>query len=479
MGTIRRQLLLSCLKLFDVVLMVCCFLLASFCVMRQDGSVSFEQFIAMRVSLVNLVWFSIFLGAWHATFAAFGLYSSRRLMRRGADFADILKAASAGTLLILLAGATFRFRLISPFFLVVFWTAAIVITTLTRLFLRSLLERVRVHGRNLRYMLIVGTNARAVEFAHGIAAKPELGYRVIGFVDQDWQRIQEFHVSGFSLVCDFSKLGSFLRDSVVDEVVIALPMGSLHTSAAQIATLCEEQGITTRVLPSIFDLKLARAKAEKLEGASLITHYTGLAEEWPVLVKRFVDIVVSLALVVICAPVMLLAALLIKLTSPGPVLFTQKRLGLNKRQFNVYKFRTMVPDAEQKIRGLEHLNEASGPVFKIKNDPRVTRIGKQLRKTSIDELPQLFNVLKGEMSLVGPRPLPIRDYQGFSQDWQRRRFSVPPGITCLWQITGRSSIPFEKWMQLDLQYIDKWSLWLDFEILARTIPAVLKGSGAT
>jgi lipopolysaccharide/colanic/teichoic acid biosynthesis glycosyltransferase len=137
----------------------------------------------------------------------------------------------------------------------------------------------------------------------------------------------------------------------------------------------------------------------------------------------------------------------------------------------------MVPDAEGQLREVEHLNEVSGPVFKIKNDPRLTRFGKFLRKTSIDELPQLFNVLKGEMSLVGPRPLPVRDYEGFEQDWQRRRCSVRPGITCLWQVNGRSSIPFEKWMELDMEYIDQWSLWMDFKILAKTIPAVLKGTG--
>jgi lipopolysaccharide/colanic/teichoic acid biosynthesis glycosyltransferase len=160
------------------------------------------------------------------------------------------------------------------------------------------------------------------------------------------------------------------------------------------------------------------------------------------------------------------------------VFFIQERVGLNKRRFRLYKFRTMVADAEERRREIEHLNEASGPVFKIRNDPRCTPVGKFLRKTSIDELPQLFNVLKGDMSLVGPRPLPVRDYQGFDQDWQRRRFSVRPGITCLWQINGRSSTPFEKWMELDMEYIDRWSLGLDFKILAKTIPAVLKGAGA-
>ena len=227
-----------------------------------------------------------------------------------------------------------------------------------------------------------------------------------------------------------------------------------------------------------FQFPTVHVRSGEFEGASLITNYTGVVEGWPGLVKRGLDIGVAAILLVVFLPVMAAVAGLIKLTSPGAVLFTQYRLGYNKRKFKIYKFRTMMEDAEQRIKQLEHLNEVSGPVFKIRNDPRITPIGRFLRRASIDELPQLFNVLKGEMSLVGPRPLPARDYEGFNQDWQRRRFSVRPGLTCLWQINGRSSIPFEKWMQLDLQYIDKWSLWLDLEILIRTIPAVLKGKGA-
>jgi lipopolysaccharide/colanic/teichoic acid biosynthesis glycosyltransferase len=169
---------------------------------------------------------------------------------------------------------------------------------------------------------------------------------------------------------------------------------------------------------------------------------------------------------------------LIKLDSTGQVFFVQDRVGLNKRRFQMFKFRTMVGDAAEKQSELECLNEADGPVFKIKNDPRITRLGKYLRKTSIDELPQLLNVLKGDMSLVGPRPLPIRDYQGFDEDWVRRRFSVRPGITCLWQVNGRSSLSFKEWMELDLHYIDHWSFWLDVKLIAKTIPAVLRGAGA-
>jgi lipopolysaccharide/colanic/teichoic acid biosynthesis glycosyltransferase len=160
------------------------------------------------------------------------------------------------------------------------------------------------------------------------------------------------------------------------------------------------------------------------------------------------------------------------------VFFAQERVGLNKRRFRLYKFRTMIPDAERKLAELECFNELSGPVFKIKNDPRITPIGKFLRKTSIDELPQLYNVLIGDMSLVGPRALPVRDYNGFDQDWHRRRFSVRPGITCLWQVNGRNNVPFDKWMELDLEYIDNWSLWLDLKILLKTIPAVVSGYGA-
>jgi exopolysaccharide biosynthesis polyprenyl glycosylphosphotransferase len=210
----------------------------------------------------------------------------------------------------------------------------------------------------------------------------------------------------------------------------------------------------------------------------LITHATSGVQESQALLKFIFDFTISFLVILFLSPLMLAIIILIKLTSPGPVFFSQRRVGRNKRVFNVYKFRTMVVDAEKRMGEIEHLNEVSGPVFKIKNDPRITPIGRVLRKTSMDELPQLFNVLAGQMSLVGPRPLPMRDYEGFNEDWQRRRFSVKPGITCLWQIQGRSSISFEKWMELDLQYIDKWSLWLDFQILLQTIPAVLKGSGA-
>jgi exopolysaccharide biosynthesis polyprenyl glycosylphosphotransferase len=390
----------------------------------------------------------------------------------------MVKATTLGAGLVCIAAFLFRLVVVTPWFVAGFWSISSATLVASRLVARHLLSQVRVRGRNLREMLIVGTNPRAVLFAQKTAAKPALGYRILGFVDQAWAGWGEFRKAGYPLASDFDRFPRLLRERVVDEVVIALPMKSMYSRAARIAALCEEQGIVVRLLPDFFNLRLAQSKAEEFEDDAVITLSTGPPESWQHLLKRALDVAISLAAILALAPLGALTALLIKLTSPGPVFFAQERVGLNKRRFRLYKFRTMVADAAERQREIEHLNEARGPVFKIRNDPRLTRVGKFLRKTSIDELPQLFNVLRGDMSLVGPRPLPVRDYEGFDQDWQRRRFSVRPGITCLWQINGRSSIPFEKWMELDMEYIDHWSLGLDFKILAKTIPAVLKGAGA-
>jgi exopolysaccharide biosynthesis polyprenyl glycosylphosphotransferase len=476
-GNFRRQFLLNSMKLFDLVLMVASFGLAAV-VVSERATVSVTEFLALRVKIQNFVTFSLLLLVWHLIFSSFGMYASRRLAGRWDEIADTIKATTLGTFLLFCAHFAFHISLIMPEFLGIFWLTSTAVTIFSRMAMRSLLKRVRLRGRNLRDMLIVGTNPRAIQFAAKMRLNPALGYRVIGFVDQDWPGLTAFRQAGFDLACDFEGLPAFLRANVVDEVVVTLPMRSFHSRASDIATVCEEQGIVIRFVSNLFDLKKARQQAEELDGDSLITHYTGGLQGWPVLFKRVVDIAVSLTMIILLLPLLALTALLIKLTSRGPSIFVQKRLGLNKRHFGIYKFRTMVVNAEKRMKEIEHLNEVTGPVFKIKNDPRITPLGRVLRKASIDELPQLFNVLKGDMSLVGPRPLPIRDYEGFNEDWQRRRFSVRPGITCLWQIGGRSSISFEKWMELDLQYIDKWSLKLDLEILVKTIPAVLRGSGA-
>jgi exopolysaccharide biosynthesis polyprenyl glycosylphosphotransferase len=479
MSHIRRHILLDAFKLFDLSLFVVSFALATLPVVRESRVAHLTQFLTMRVKVENLALFIGFLILWHLVFKSVGLYQSKRLSNRMSEVRDVLKATLMGTAILGVVARLFSIEMVDTLFMMYFLSISTLLTVISRLALRSMLGSVRRHDRNLRHMLVVGSNPRALQFIRKIQARPELGYRVIGFADEVWTGTESFLRTGYRRVCDLDGLPGFLRESVVDEVIMGLPLKSRYQQASQVAALCEEQGIVVRFPSTIFNLKMARTQADEFEGDSLITLFTGgMSESGPTVVKRTIDILVSGFLILLFSPVFLIVAALIRLTSPGPVWFVQKRMGLNKRIFSMCKFRTMVPDAEQRMAEIEHLNEASGPVFKIKDDPRITPIGRLLRKTSLDELPQLFNVLKGDMSLVGPRPLPVRDYQGFDQDWQRRRFSVRPGITCLWQIAGRSSISFERWMELDMEYIDQWSLWLDLQILVRTIPAVLKGTGA-
>ncbi len=474
----RRKILLKFFKLFDLAGMMFAFLLGAAVESYEMGPVSLADFLSMRIKVQNFVVFFGFLFVWHAIFSSFGLYQSRRLSSQWKEIVDVVKATTLGTTVIALTTLPLRITMVTPVFLAVFWAGSSAIIILSRLVLRYFLKRIRLKGRNLRHILIVGTNPRAVRFAQKMEAKPELGYRLLGFADNVWAKLEEFKKTGYAIVADLKEFPAFIRTNVVDEVVICLPVQSFYQQSSQLVALCEEQGILVRFLSDIFNLKLGKSKTEHFEGDSVITVSNGGMEGWPILVKRGLDFSLSAILLVLLFPLFAVTAILIKLGSPGPVFFVQERVGLNKRRFRLYKFRTMVLDAEQRQDELEDLNEVRGPVFKIKNDPRITPIGKFLRKTSMDELLQLFNVLKGDMSLVGPRPLPVRDYNGFDEDWHRRRFSVRPGITCLWQINGRSNIHFEDWMKFDMQYIDQWSLWLDLKILAKTIPAVLKGSGA-
>ncbi len=264
---------------------------------------------------------------------------------------------------------------------------------------------------------------------------------------------------------------------MVDEIVFAVTRKKLD-EMKQIFLLCEELGIRARVAMNFFQNRLARLEVEELEGIPFLTFTTTPSNETQLAAKRLLDVAISLLLLALSVPIIVLAAIAIKITSPGSVLFKQQRMGLNGRIFTLYKFRTMIFDAHERVSEVSHLNEMSGPVFKARSDPRITGVGRILRKFSLDELPQLWNVLKGDMSLVGPRP-PIPEEVRSYHRWQRRRLSMKPGLTCLWQVNGRNNIDFDRWMQLDLQYIDNWSPSLDLKILLRTIPAVLLGRGAS
>jgi len=473
----RRNLLLECLKIFDILTIIAAWIMATLFVQNQAQSMSWIQLLAVGAKIGDFIFLFAFFWGWHVVFSLLGFYRSRRLSSRRREIQQVIKAICLGSAALWLVGLFYDSSLLTTRFIVAFFAMATILVVSGRLVLRAVLVQARLHGRNLRFLVIVGTNSRAVQLAKDIEARPALGYRIIGFVDDEWNGTGEFRQNGYRIITNFAGFRDYLGKNVVDEVVIELPIKSLYQRASDIIDLCLEQGITVRYLPDIFSPRQKNFSGTRLDVELFGTVSIGGSDNWRLIVKRIEDIILSFILIILLAPLFLLVAILIKACSPGPVLFAQDRVGLNKRRFRLYKFRTMVAGAEKLQDQLEEMNEMSGPVFKISNDPRITPLGRFLRKTSIDELPQLFNVLKGDMSLVGPRPLPLRDYSGFDQDWQRRRLSVLPGITCLWQINGRNKMSFEQWMQLDLQYIDRWSLLLDFAILAKTIPAVIKGTG--
>ena len=470
----RRKLLLNLYKLSDVCILTVSLIFASWFVANYMRGIVLEEFLTMRIRVVNLIILFSVIILWEVIFYNFHLYRSRRLDRKIQECKDIVKATTVGTVIMLTCGQICKISAFTPHFMLAFWFSSTMLTLCFRLFIRYFLKKVRLHGRNLRNILIVGTNQRAYDFARTIEESKDLGYRVIGYVD-DKIHLPREDIKLFGRLCDFSTI---LKNHVIDEVFIALPIKSKYEEIQKIIEIAEEQGLLIRYLSQLFNTKIAMSTTEIFEDFPVLKMASGSQHGWRYVAKRTIDILLSSILIILTSPLMLLSAIAIKFSSPGPVFFVQDRVGYNKRIFPLYKFRTMVADAEKRQKQLEALNEMDGPVFKIQNDPRITNIGLWLRKTSIDELPQLFNVLKGDMSLVGPRPLPVRDYNGFGQDWQRRRFSIRPGITCIWQISGRNNLSFEEWMKLDMEYIDNWNLTSDFKILFKTIPVVIYGRGA-
>ncbi len=422
-----------------------------------------------RVTVANICFLIMLLAGWSMCLSSLGLYGSRRLAHWRDDLADVMRAMGLCTVALAALAQVFAIKGVTQELLLGFWLLATVCLFAGRLVKRLILREVRLHGRNLRHVIIVGAGDRGQHLAKILNNHPELGFNLLGFIDD---------MKAPGVIGPLKSIAQTLDDNIVDEMMIALPIRSFYNEVFETIRIAEEQGIVVRFYSELFKLPLARARAEQLDDVPVLTLYTGPPLNWQSSCKRLIDIIGATALLIVLSPLLLLITLLIKLTSPGPALFVQERLGLHKQRFPMFKFRTMVADAEKRQKDLEDSNEAGGPVFKIKNDPRVTPIGRWLRKTSLDELPQLFNVLIGDLSLVGPRPLPLRDFERFDEYWFNRRFSVKPGITCIWQVSGRSETSFDRWIEQDLEYIDQWSLALDIKILLKTIPAVLRGTGA-
>jgi exopolysaccharide biosynthesis polyprenyl glycosylphosphotransferase len=437
---------------------------------------SFPELLRWQFPLTKLLLMMAFLGAWHTSFAAVELYDPRRV-RRWRDEAQRLVAGTLpGTVALLGYLASHPGPRIEDSRLfgaaAAFWLIAFFGTSGTRSVLRLVLPA-KAGPRRPR-VLILGNGPRGQRVQRTLAADPS-GHEVLGFVDSRRNGVP-LDVSRRTLGT-LDELERLLMRNVVDEVIIALPVKSKYAQIQHAISTCERMGVDARYLADVFEWGRSPARHDDttpLESVAL----RAVPVDYRQLVKRSVEVAVALGALVALAPVMLVIAAAIRLQDGGPVFFVQQRHGLHKRVFRMVKFRTMLPGAETMQGALEARNEARGAVFKIRDDPRVTRVGAFLRRTSLDELPQLFNVLAGDMSMVGPRPLPPRDVDRFDQSWPMRRFSVRPGITGLWQVSGRSDLSFDELVALDLRYIDEWSLRMDVMIVFRTIGAVLRRRGA-
>lgn len=386
--------------------------------------------------------------------------------------------ATALTVFSLLAIIFFlRITYVSRFVIILFAALELCMLLISRAIIMAYFKKQVKSGEKALRVLIIGSRGRAIELAQALQEKLVWGVNIVGFIDPDTSRLGA-SVMGIPVIGTVENTHEVLKQNVIDEVIIAIPR-SLLDDAEPIVMACEEEGIRLRFMADVFNVQVAKMSLSEIKGIPLLTMEPVAQDPQQLLAKRMFDLTCTLLALPFLVPVFLVVALIIKIDSRGPVFFVQPRVGMRKHVFPMFKFRSMQVDAEEKLKEIEHLNEAAGPIFKIKNDPRVTRVGRILRKTSIDELPQLINVLRGEMSLVGPRPMSLRDVDLFERGAQRKRFSVQPGLTCIWQISGRSNLPFEKWLELDLEYIDNWSFWLDLKILFKTIPAVLKLKGAT
>jgi exopolysaccharide biosynthesis polyprenyl glycosylphosphotransferase len=465
---LRHKLLIHALRLFDQATLV---LTVAF----------FGNALADRYELHEVTAILVLLMGSMFIFNHFVRYDANTFTEFGVQLDSLLGASTTTVLFSLAVSKILRFPALSVNSVLLIWASVAALLVASRFVVREILKYSRRSGMTSRQLLIVGCDPRARRLAAKFERCPELGYRILGFVAEDGAEAQSTlsYRGGSSDVCgQLADLKSILQRVPVDEVLICLPFERHFEDIGKVVRLGEELGVVVRVIADpAHEVLLRRMHVECFDGRFVLTFFRE-SLLYQLMFKRLLDVSVALILLTVLSPLLLLVAIIIKVTSPGPVLFVQERMGMNRRRIKLYKFRSMTIDADRRRHEVAHLNEMDGPVFKIRNDPRVTPFGRFMRKTSIDELPQLYNVLTGSMSLVGPRPpLPSEVAQ---YDWVfQRRLSIKPGITCLWQISGRNEVSFREWMELDRQYVTNWSFWLDLKILCRTIPVVLARRGAS
>jgi exopolysaccharide biosynthesis polyprenyl glycosylphosphotransferase len=430
--------------------------------------------LALRVSLGNVLIAAVCVTSWRTILMGMGVYTPSRTRSLADYIFRCIMGLNACAGVVGLVEVARHQSSTAWQTVALFWTTNLLLLGTARILLFSFDHLLRPALRRTRNLIIVGSGERARRVFEELKGHHEWDYRLVGYVDSD---PQASYVPAEMILGGMESLEEILMHMVVDEVVIALPMKSQYETVGQAIGVCQMLGVQSQYFTDHFGNSVTKRRSSTgSDGSRMVLEV--VTHDYRLHLKRMLDLGLGSLGILVLSPLFLATALAVKLTSPGPMMFRQKRIGLNKRSFSMLKFRSMCIDAEARQAAVEHLNEIKGPTFKIKNDPRLTPIGNFIRRLSLDELPQLFNVVAGDMSLVGPRPLPLRDVERFSEAWLMRRFSVKPGVTCLWQIMGRSNTDFERWMELDLQYIDNWSLSLDFMILLKTIPAVVTSRGA-
>jgi len=387
----------------------------------------------------------------------------------------IINATAKSVVATLAVTFVFQPLLYSRLLLIEAGVVATILLVASRIAYTTAINHLRAHGVGVTRVLIIGAGEVGRTMMRTIVARPELGYQVVGFVDDDPEKGRT-DIGRFKALGPLDNLSGVIKDHNIEDVIITLPW-MYHHKIMGIVRECERSRIRTHIVPDLFQLSLSKVDVEDVDGIPLIGVREVGFSRGALVVKRVIDVIGSIALLTVGAPILGLIGLAIVLDSPGPVLFRQTRVGIGGTPFEMYKFRSMRKGAERELENLLEFNEASGPIFKMKDDPRVTKVGRFLRRTSLDELPQLLNVLRGEMSLVGPRPPIPAEVEGYLP-WHRKRLDVRPGMTGLWQVSGRSLLSFDDQVLLDIYYIENWSLWLDFKILLRTIPQILAGDGA-
>ena len=426
----------------------------------------FQRYIPFAVVLTILLLIIYWLG---------GVYRQRRGPSWFDEVYAILNGTATGIVFMVFIAYFYRPLAYSRLMFLYAGGFIVLLLSLGRLGKAWLWAHIRRKGIGVDRILIVGAGEIGRTLMRHIVAQPQLGYRAVGFVDDDPQRGSK-DIGRFRALGGIPNLSGIIHEEQVDEVLITLPW-TYHRKILSIVDQCERERVRARIVPDLFQLSLSRVHVDNIGGVPVIGLREPTIDVWQRAFKRSLDLTVALGGLVLLFPLFLLIGLAIKLDSPGPVLFSHTRVGRGGREFTIHKFRSMHQGAEKEKEELADLNEVRGPVFKMRNDPRLTRVGGLLRRWSLDELPQLYNVLRGEMSLVGPRPPTPAEVANY-QEWHMKRLTVSPGMTGLWQVSGRSELPFDEMALLDIYYIENWSPALDAKILLRTVPKWLSGEGA-